>query len=209
MRPQLLIATSNLGKFREIGEIFASVHALPFEIVSLKDLSLPADFEEIGDTFEANALGKAGYYAGLSGLLTLAEDSGILVDALVGELGVKTRRWGAGENASDQEWVEYFLQKMNGVPSDKRTARFVCCAAVVDGAQTLAQTFRGETEGFITEKLQAPIYGGLPLSSCFQPAGLDKVYSALGLNQKNSISHRGKAIRAAYEWILSHTTAIS
>lgn len=208
MRPQLLIATSNAGKFREIGEIFESFSDSPFEILSLKDLALSADFEETGDTFEANALGKAQHYARLSGLLTLAEDSGILVDALAGELGVKTRRWGAGEAASDQEWIEYFLQKMGSVAADKRTARFVCCAALVDGA-ALAKTFRGETEGFITETLEAPIYGGLPLSSCFKPVGFDKVYSALELHQKNSISHRGKAIRAAYEWVLTYVAPIS
>ena len=98
----LLIATSNRGKFEEIKGFF---HKLPYRFLALGDLNIAADFEENGSTFRENALGKAHYYANKSGLMTTAEDSGIVVDALAGQLGVKTRRWGKGEKATDLEWV--------------------------------------------------------------------------------------------------------
>lgn len=188
---QLLIATSNRGKFREIVEILEGV---PYEVLSLEDIGVAADFEEKEEDLEQNALEKARYYFQKAGILTLAEDSGIFVDALAGELGVKTRRWGAGEKATDQEWIDYFLKRMESVPEGQRGARFACCAAVVgpDGAEFVAC---GKTEGVITHALEAPIYHGLPLSACFRPEGFDKVYSALTIAEKNAISHRGKAIR--------------
>lgn len=189
--PRVLIATSNQGKFREMMEVLGS---LPFEFLRLDDVGLAGDAPEDGKTFEENALMKAKYYAAVSGLVTIAEDSGILVDALVGELGIKTRRWGAGEKATDAEWVEYFLQRMTEVPDAERGARFVCCAAIIDG-EGREHLFRGETLGVITRALEAPIYAGLPLSSCFKPDGCTKVYSALSVAEKNAVSHRGKAMQ--------------
>jgi XTP/dITP diphosphohydrolase len=194
---KLLIATSNDGKYKEIMEV---LHEAPFEIVSLKYLGLNGDFEEIGSTHEEIALNKARYYQKQSGLLTLAEDSGIMVDALAGELGIKTRRWGAGEKAGDEEWIEYFLNVMKAVPGEKRTARFICCSAVVS-AEGEANVFVGQTDGVITEGLEAPIYKGLPLSSCFRPKGFDKVYAALGIAEKNKVSHRGKAMQMVLSYL--------
>ncbi len=191
----LLVATSNRGKLREIGE---NLDPTKVKIVSLADLGIVADCEENGDTFEDNALLKARYYAGKSGMLTLAEDSGVIVDALVGELGVKTRRWGAGEQASDQEWIEFFLKRMANIPLADRGAKFICVAALVDLKKQFFPddvVVRGETRGVITDNLEAPIYNGLPLSSCFRPDGFDKVYSALEIFEKNRISHRGMALR--------------
>lgn len=194
---RVLIATSNKGKFREMMEVLGD---LPFSFLRLDDVGLPGDCEENADSFEGNALLKARYYREKSGLITIAEDSGILVDALDGELGIKTRRWGAGESASDEEWIQYFLEKMSDVPFQKRGAKFVCCSAIIDdqGAEHL---FRGETAGVITQQLEAPIYHGLPLSSCFKPVGLEKVYSALTPEEKNTVSHRGKAMRQVHDWL--------
>jgi XTP/dITP diphosphohydrolase len=194
---RVVIATSNKGKFREMMEVLGD---LPCRFLSLDELGLSADCEENADTFEGNALQKAHYYFEKSGLVTLAEDSGIMVDALSGELGVKTRRWGAGEKASDEEWIKYFLERMKNVPLQERGAKFVCCSAIIDldGGEHL---FRGETAGRITEGLEAPIYAGLPLSSCFRPDGFDKVYSALTIEEKNRTSHRGKAMRQVHEWL--------
>lgn len=193
----LLIATSNQGKFREIMEVF---EAAPFEIVSLLDVGISGDCDETEDTFEGNAMLKARHYAGLSGLITLAEDSGILVDALPGQLGVKTRRWGAGAEASDEQWIAYFLDVMKDVPLEKRGAKFVCVSAVAV-PDSRVKIFKGETVGVITQGLEAPIYGGLPLSACFKPEGFDTVYSALEKHEKNRISHRGKAIRKVFEFL--------
>jgi len=196
-RARILIATSNQGKFKEMMEVLGD---LPYDFLRLDDVGLIGDCEENADTFEGNALLKAHYYAGKSGLITVAEDSGILVDALEGELGIKTRRWGAGEKATDEEWIMYFLDRMKDVPQQKRGAKFVCCSAIID-AQGEEHVFRGETEGLITQNLEAPIYGGLPLSSCFKPAGFDKVYSALSIEEKNTISHRGKAMKQVQNYL--------
>jgi len=200
---ELLIATKNPGKYREIVEVFDGAD---LKTVFLGDLNLgDADFVEDGETFQENAFKKASYYARKTKMLTLAEDSGILVDALKGELGVKTRRWGAGECASDQEWIDFFLRKMEEVPDEKRGASFVCAACVVDGNNV--QIFIGETSGKITKKLETPILKGLPLSSCFKPDGIDKVYAALSAEEKNKISHRGKAISKAKEFLVANNFA--
>lgn len=192
---ELLIATKNPGKYSEIMEVLGG---LPFEFAFLGDLGVDdEDFAEDGVTFKENAWKKASYFAGKTGMLTLAEDSGILVNALEGELGVKTRRWGAGENASDEEWIRYFLERMDGM--EDREARFVCSACVI--GDDLEASFEGETAGVITEALMAPILEGLPLSSCFLPEGCEKVYAALGAEAKNRVSHRGKAIRAVKEFL--------
>ena len=172
---------------------------LPYEFVRLDDVGLAGDCEENADTFEGNAIQKARYYREKSGLVTVAEDSGILVDALEGELGIKTRRWGAGEKANDKEWIGYFLEMMRDVPLQKRGAKFVCCSAIID-LEEKEHLFRGETPGLITQNLEAPIYEGLPLSSCFRPTGMTKVYSALSVDEKNQVSHRGKAMRQVREW---------
>ena len=189
---KFVIATSNPGKFREIMEV---MDGLPYNIVSSRELGLHDDLVEDGDTYDANALKKVTHYRDQTGFLTLAEDSGIVVDALQGELGVKTRRWGAGENATDEEWIAHFLQRLEEVPDKERTARFICCAALMD-EQGDVRLFRGETEGTITRSLEAPIYKGLPISSCFRPEGFQKVYAALTIDEKNRVSHRGKAMHA-------------
>lgn len=185
---ELLIATGNPGKFSEMMEV---LEGLPYTFLFLGDLGIEADdFEEDGDTFEDNALKKAKYFSEKTGLLALGEDSGILVNALPGELGVKTRRWGAGEFASDEEWIEYFMKKMEGV--EDRGARFVCTSCVFgDGVE---QFFSGETRGTITSELMAPILPGLPLSSCFISDGFETVYASMTPEEKNQVSHRGKAM---------------
>lgn len=218
--PELLIATKNPGKFREIREI---LDGLDWKFLFLVDFlealkrdaaaeifesgaTLEAlergpagisDFLEDGQTFQENALKKAKYYFERTGFLTLAEDSGILVEALKGELGVKTRRWGLGETASDQEWVRYFLDKME--PEQNRGAEFVCSACLY--GKGICEFFEGKTRGSITEQLEAQILPGIPLSSCFRPQGMGKVYAALSLEEKNKVSHRGKAMLKVREWL--------
>ncbi len=201
---KILVATSNQGKFREMGEVLRD---LPCKILSLTDVGIAADYEETGATFAENALGKARYYATKSGLTTIAEDSGILVEALKEQLGVKTRRWGKGENASDEEWIAHFLTVMSKFENeDQRNACFVCCAALamVDEKAKVVEefVFEGRTEGVITKALEAPIYAGLPLSSCFRPNGFAKVYAALDINEKNRVSHRGKALHALVDFLM-------
>lgn len=172
-------------------------------------MNLGADFwvgpEENGSSFKENAYIKARHFYDLAGILTLAEDSGILVDALKGELGVKTRRFGAGENASDEEWIDFFMKRMEGVKN--RNAKFVCSACLLGDAnpprrgQGIEEFFEGETCGIIAEKLMAPISPGIPLSSCFIPEGFDKAYANLTVAEKNKISHRGKAMAKVKEFL--------
>ena len=192
---KILVATTNAGKFGEILEVLESLEA--YEFVSLKDVGLTQDCDETGETYEANALLKAHFYAELSGLPTIADDSGLQVDALVGELGVKTRRWGAGPTASDEEWLDYFMNRME--KETDRRAEFLCAAAYVNGAEE--KVCIGTTRGVITETVEAPIRGGIPLSSVFKPEGFEQVYSALSVDEKNSISHRGKAFQALRKYL--------
>lgn len=159
------------------------------ELVSLDELGVAQDFPEEGHSFEANALGKARFYHELSGLPTVADDSGIFVEALADELGVKTRRWGAGASATDEEWLTYFMERM--ALEKNRKAKFVCVAAYADEAQAVA--FEGETHGVITEDVRVPVKPGIPLSSVFLSEGCATVYSALSEAEKNELSHRGKA----------------
>lgn len=183
---KILIATGNAGKFKEISDI---LKGLKHEFVSLGDLGIDSNFEEIGESFKGVALAKARHFNKLSGLPTAADDSGIFVEALAGELGLKTRRWGAGENATDNEWLDHFMKRME--VEKNRNAKFVCAAAYVNG--DFEEVFVEQTPGLITGEIEVEIKAGLPLSSVFKPLGYDRVYSALSEAEKNKISHRGRA----------------
>lgn len=197
---KLLVATKNPGKFSEIAEVLGS---LTVELLSLRDLGLNDEVEEHGDTHESNAVLKARFFYKKTNLPTLGEDSGIYVDAFPGELGVATRRWEGLHHATDKEWVEYFLKKMEEVPAEKRTAKFVCVAALIFDNTSFEKPhiFSGETHGVITPQLEAPLKTGIPISSCFRPVGCQKVYAALSVEEKNRVSHRGKAMRKLFEFL--------
>ncbi len=196
----LLIATSNKGKIIEIGE---SLHGLDVSIKTPIDFGISDSPEEHGDTYEVNALVKARFYHAKAKIQTLADDSGIVVEALENELGVQTRRWGAGPDATDKEWIEYFLERMS--KEKNKRARFVCCLAHIDeyGKEHL---FTGACDGVITETLEADYLPGLPISACFKPDGFDRVYSAMETNQKNSVSHRGRALIQFRDYLENKTS---
>lgn len=195
MQP-ILIATTNPGKFGEIEEILRD---LPYDLVFLGDLDISKELEETGKTHEENAILKAKHFYELTKLPTIGEDSGIEIEALHGELGLTTRRWGAGESASDHEWLTHFMDKMKN--EQNRSAKFVSVAAFFDGNQL--ETFAGETHGTITSNVEAPLKKGIPLSSVFQAEGSNKVYAALTETEKSNISHRGKAFAQLKSWITS------
>lgn len=198
---KLLIATQNPGKFAEISEVLKSVSGL--QLFSLAELKLHDEVEEHGKTHEANAILKSQYFYKKTGLPTLGEDSGIEVDAFPGELGVQTRRWEGLAKATDEQWVQYFLEKMKAFPSSKRGAKFICYAAVILDEKSFENPFifSGETRGIITEKLEAPLKAGIPISSCFRPDGFEKVYAALSVVEKNRVSHRGKAMASVWDFL--------
>jgi XTP/dITP diphosphohydrolase len=192
---RLLIGTNNAGKIIEIGEALAD---LAVDIVTPKILDIKEAPPETGSTFEENAILKARFFHGRSGLPTVADDSGIIVEALQDELGLHTRRWGAGPYASDQEWIEFFLDRMK--KEKNKRARFVCVLAFVDQSGAV-QTFEGECQGMITDTLEADYLEGLPISACFKPDGFDRVFSGLSIEQKNSTSHRGRAAGKFAEYL--------
>ena len=199
---KILIATHNKGKYKELMEVLED---LPIEFVSLNDMKIEEDVEETGTTYAENAILKATFFGTLTGLPTIADDSGIHVDALNGELGVKTRRWGAGPDATDEEWLEFFLDRM--WTEKDRKAEFVTNIAfwLPDRPPV---TFQGECIGQILDKAQTEIEQGIPLSAVFLPNGKDKVYSAMSKEEKNEISHRGKAIKKCYQYLLEEFVVV-
>ena len=192
---KLLLATSNPGKILEMKECLAG---LPLELLTLKDLSnLPPQPHEGGSSHSENAILKARYYFSHAAIPTIAEDSGIHVETLEGELGIHTRRWGAGPEATDEEWIDYFLKRMR--KEKNKRAYFHCVVAYCDDAGV--HTFDGKCEGVITDELEAPYLPGLPISACFRPDGVLSVFSALSIEQKNYTSHRGRAMLKVREWL--------
>lgn len=194
---KVLIATHNQGKFKEIMEVLED---LDFEFVSLNDLQITDDVEETGKDYAENAKIKADFFHELTKLPTIADDSGIEVTVLKDELGVKTRRWGAGEKASDKEWLEFFLERMEN--EKDRSARFMCFVAA-SGFEEETVLFEGECLGNILHRPASHIEPGIPLSSVFLPIGAKKVFSALTKAKKNAISHRGKAVQQVKEYLES------
>ena len=190
MRPKLLLATNNTGKVKEYRSL---LQGIPFELVTPKEMGIPMDVEETGTTYEENARLKAYVLSRRSGLLTLADDSGIEVDALDGEPGVMSARY-AGENASDAERVNYLLAKMKDIPKEKRTARFRCVIAIAQPDGQVKFCY-GECKGLITFEPQGAKGFGYDPVFFFPERG--KTMAELPIEIKNQISHRGRAAQKA------------
>lgn len=186
---KLIFATGNEGKMKEIRAIMGD---LGLEILSQKEAGLFPEVEENGATFEENAVIKAKAVAALCpGALVLADDSGLEIDYLNKEPGIYSARY-AGENTSYEIKNQMLLDRLAGVPKEKRTARFVCAiaAALPDGG-TL--TVRAAMEGFIG---QAPAgENGFGYDPIFQVPEYGCSSAELTMEQKNQLSHRGKALR--------------
>ena len=191
----LLIATNNAGKLREYQLLLRGV---PFTLVSPKQARAAPEVEETGKTFEENARLKSYAFARASGLLTLADDSGLEVDALGGEPGVMSRRF-AGDSASDADRIRFLLSKLAGVPPDERTARFRCVIAIAwpDGR---VETCNGECEGMIA--LGPRGKNGFGYDPVFFVPELGKTMAELPAEVKNRISHRARAAVKAREILM-------
>ncbi len=168
-------------------------------MITLTDLAIHDEAPESGETFEENALQKAHFYAAASGYWTLADDSGLEVDALNGAPGVHTRRY-AGPDATDQQNYEKLLAELRGLPRERRGARFVCCMALVDpenGATPSGttpnarppRTFRGERSGHIVEGPRGA--GGFGYDPIFEVGG--RTMAERSPAEKDQLSHRGQA----------------
>ncbi len=188
MRYRLLLATSNKGKVREYRSLLQS---LPFDLVTLAEVGITADVEEVGETLEENARLKATALAAQSQMSALADDSGLEVDALGGEPGRLSARY-AGEGAFDRDRVNYLLSKLEGVPWEERSARFRCVIAVAvpDGQVEFCS---GDCRGVIA--LEPKGEQGFGYDPIFYLPELDKTMAELPLEVKNEVSHRGKAAR--------------
>lgn len=187
---KLLLATNNKGKVREYKSMLKD---LPFELVSQAELGIKTEVDEVGESLEENARLKATTLARESRLLVLADDSGLEVDALGGEPGRLSARY-AGEGASDKDRVSYLLTRLKDVPEGKRSARFRCVIAIAqpDGKVELCS---GECEGIIT--LEPRGKEGFGYDPIFYLPGLGKTMAELTLEEKNRVSHRGRAAREA------------
>ena len=185
---ELVIATQNPGKVREIRK---ALKGLGLRIYSLSDFSDLPGIEEDGKSFAENALKKARFYSKYSGKLTIADDSGLEVDALKGLPGIHSARY-AGKGASNRENNRKLLREMEGVPLSKRGARFKCAMAIVsnEGKEVVAE---GSCKGRIgIREVGKKGFGYDPL---FILPQYGKTMAQLSLSEKNRISHRGKALR--------------
>ena len=187
---KLLIATRNAGKLRELSEILGG---LPYRIVSLDDLGIGEEVDEKGATFAENAALKAEAYCRLGGVLTLADDSGLEVDALGGAPGVRSARY-AGDGASDADRAALLLANLAGTPDAERSARFRCVIAVAaPGAPT--RLYDGVCEGRIAAEPRGE--GGFGYDPVFCIPELGATMAELPSERKNRVSHRARAARKA------------
>ena len=190
--PKLLIATNNPGKLREYEELLAG---LPLELTSPAREGLSLEVAETGESFAENARLKAVAYARASGLLTLADDSGLEVDALGGRPGVHSARY-AGEGADDEERYRLLLEEMRGVPWEKRTARFRCVIAIAT-PEGEVRTAEGTCEGIIAFEPRGE--HGFGYDPVFYLPQHGRTMAELEPRAKNRISHRARAARKARE----------
>ncbi len=194
----MLLATENRAKARELVALFEGIS---YQIVTPGEVGISLKVPETGDTLEENARQKAVAYAETSKLLTLADDSGLEVDALGGAPGVRSRRF-AGKEASDEERMALLLEKLKGVEWEKRTARFRCVMAIA-GPQKTVRLCEGECRGIIAfEPVGKSGFGYDPV---FYLPELGKTMGELPPGVKNEISHRARAAQKARE-VLSKMT---
>lgn len=188
---KLVLATRNQGKVREIGEMLKDQNGI--QLLSLRSYPDAPDVVEDGKTYEENAIKKAAALAEYTGHLTIADDSGLEVDALGGAPGVHSARY-AGEDASDQDRILKLLDALHNTPDDRRSGRFICAVAIAEPL-TQAQVVRGVCEGQIIRKPRGG--SGFGYDPIFVPVGYDKTFAELGDEIKNQISHRAEALGKA------------
>jgi len=190
---KIVIATSNKNKIIEIKNKFSSIRGL--EIIPMSEYKdIPLIIED-ADSFKGNALKKARIIRDFTGEISLADDSGLVVDALGGEPGVYSARYG-GENLTDTDRYNLLLEKMRGIETGRRSARFICAIAMAlpGGGEFTAE---GACEGVISAEPAGS--GGFGYDPVFYIPGLKLTMAEISLDQKNRISHRAKALESAYK----------
>ncbi len=198
---QLVLATNNRDKIREIKHLLED---LPVTILTADDFLDFPDPEETGTTLVENAILKARAIAKFTEHAALADDSGLEVDALDGAPGVYSSRY-AGENVTYKDNYTKLLREMAGVPEQKRTARFRCVIAIV-WEDSSVETVEGIAEGSVTTTVQG--YQGFGYDPVFFYPPLNKRFSEMTLEEKNQVSHRGKALQSARELIIHRLSRV-
>ena len=191
---KIVFATTNEGKVKEIKEILAG---FPIEVVSMKEMNITADIEENGATFEENSLIKAREVSKLTGLPAMADDSGLEVDYLNGEPGIYSARY-LGRDTDYNYKNNYIIEKLKNAKDEERSARFVCVISLVlpDGREFIK---KGVMEGMIAYEIKGE--NGFGYDPIFYLPEYGKTSAELSSDEKNKISHRGKALRAMKELI--------
>ena len=188
---ELLIATHNTNKFKELESLLQSTG---FNLISLADMGITEEIEEVGTTFEQNAQLKAEGYLRLSGMPTLADDSGLEVEALNGEPGVYSARYGSPQASSDEDRVQLLLHNLDRSGNANRGAQFRCVIALAFPEHAI-ELYNGKCTGEIAEMPRG--HNGFGYDPIFLIPQLDKTLAELTEKEKNSISHRSAAIHAA------------
>lgn len=200
--PRLVLATHNQGKLRELRELLrGQVPGLDVdtEVVDAGALNAP-DVKETGVTFAENSRLKASEVAAFTGVLAIADDSGLAVDVLGGAPGIFSARW-AGRHGDDQGNLDLLLAQLGDISAEHRSAQFVCAASLASPDGSLDVVEEGALKGTL---LQAPRGdGGFGYDPILQPLGMEKSCAELTSEEKNAISHRGQAFRA----LLPHIVA--
>ncbi len=193
---ELLLATFNPGKTREIARL---IGGRGFHVRGLGDAGIREAYEERGGTYGENAIGKARHYAALAGLVAVADDSGIEVEALGNRPGVLSARYG-GDGADDADRCRLMLRELEGVPEARRGARYIAVAAIArpDG---MSKTFRGECAGRIALALSGK--GGFGYDPLFFYPAYGATFAEVTQEKKDAVSHRGAAFRALAAFLSS------
>ncbi len=190
MIKEIVLATKNTDKIREIKEVFKE---LDIKILTFNDFPEIPEVEEKGKTLKENALIKANFWANFTGKWALSDDTGLEVDFLGGKPGVFSSRF-AGKNSTYEENWKKLLKIMEGVPKEKRKARFRCVIAIVS-PENKEYTVEGITEGYITSEPRGE--NGFGYDPVFYVPSKKKTFAEMSIKEKEKISHRGKALRNA------------
>jgi len=191
MKKEILVATHNQAKFKEISKMIGQKGYAP---ISLKDLGITKDIPETGKTLAENALLKAQGYFNLTGIPTIADDTGLEVEALGGEPGIYSARY-AGIEATDEELLNYLLNKMKAVPFEKRKASFTTIIAFVYAPEKVTY-YEGTLSGIILTTICYPIKKGIPYCSVFYLPEIGKTLGEWKEDPKeNIVTHRMQAIQ--------------
>ncbi len=191
----LLIASHNQGKVKEYKRLIKELN-LNFEVFSLKDFGIKKEAPEDGENFQEISIKKVKFYYELTKIPTLADDGGLMIDALNGEPGVKSRTW-LGYRMGDEEMINVVLEKMKNVPLEKRTAKLVAVVSLVISENEI-YTVETKIEGIISEKPSSKILPGYPYRSIFYLPELEKFYSELTEEEHERFNHRRKALLELY-----------